>query len=103
MLEFIYIVPIDNLLMAVITSAGQPTTLFVELPYADESEITWMKDDKPSNYPVLPDGSLFITNTKLSDGGVYTVTATGANNSMSETLHLKVINPQLPSSEHCVL
>ena len=93
----IYLVPSDNLLMEVITSAGQPTTLCVELPYADESEITWKKDGKPCNYPVLPDGSLYITNTKLSDGGDYTVTATGAISSMSETLRLKVINPQLPS------
>jgi len=93
----IYLVPSDNLLMEVITSAGQPTTLFVELPYADESEITWKKDGKPCNYPVLPDGSLYITNTKLSDSGEYTVTANGAISSMSETLRLKVINPQLPS------
>jgi len=83
--------------MEVTTSVGQPTTLFVELPYADESEITWKKDNKPSNHPVLPDGSLFITNTKPGDGGEYTVTATGTNSSMSETLRLEVINPQLPS------
>ena len=87
----------DNLSMEVTTSAGQPTTLFVELPYADESDITWMKNNKPSKYPVLSDGSLFITNTNLSDGGEYTVTASGAGNSTAETLHLKVINPQLPS------
>ncbi|XP_065918202.1 receptor-type tyrosine-protein phosphatase S-like isoform X7 [Dysidea avara] len=95
-------VPSDNLLMEVVTSAGQPTTLFVELPYADESEITWKKDNKPSNYPVLPDGSLYITNTNLSDSGVYTVTASSAESSMSERLRLKVINPQLPSemSQH---
>ena len=93
----IYIVPSDNLLMEVVTSAGQPTTLFVELPYADESEITWKKDNKPSNYPVLPDGSLYITNTNLSDSGQYTVTASSAESSMSERLRLKVINPQLPS------
>ena len=93
----IYIVPSDNLLMEVVTSAGQPTTLFVELPYADESEITWKKDNKPSNYPVLPDGSLYITNTNLSDSGEYNVTASSAESSMSERLRLKVINPQLPS------
>lgn len=87
----------DNMLMEVVTSAGQPTTLFVELPYADESEITWEKNNKPSNYPVLPDGSLFIANTGLSDSGKYTVTASGPENNMSESLHLKVINPQLPS------
>ena len=80
-----------------VTSAGQPTTLFVELPYADESEITWKKDNKPSNYPILPDGSLYITNTNLSDSGVYTVTATGTDSTMSEKLRLEVINPQLPS------
>ena len=93
----ICLVPSDNLLMEVVTSAGQPTTLFVELPYADESEITWKKDNKPSNYPVLPDGSLYISNTNLSDSGVYTVTATGTDSTMSEKLHLEVINPQLPS------
>jgi len=83
--------------MEVVTSAGQPTTLFVELPYTDELKITWTKDNKRSNHPVLSDGSLFITNTKLSDGGEYTVTGSGTGSSTTETLHLKVINPQLPS------
>ena len=87
--------------MEVTTSVGQPTTLFVELPYADDSEITWQKDGKSVSHPVLPDGSLYIANTKISDQGDYTVTATATDNTTSEMLKLIVIDPKMPTSE-CV-
>ena len=93
--------PNTPLPMEVTTSVGQPTTLFVELPYADDSEITWKKDGKPVNHPVLPDGSLYIANTKPSDQGGYTVTATGTDNTTSENLQLAVIDPKMPNSKKC--
>ena len=83
-----------------ITSVGQPTTLFVELPYADDSEISWKKDGKPVTHPVLADGSLYIANTKLSDQGDYTVTATGTDNTTSENVQLKAVDPIMPTSEN---
>ena len=87
--------------MEVTTSVGQPTTLFVELPYADDSEITWKKDGKSVNHSVLPDGSLYIANTKLSDQGNYNVTAASNDNTNSENIQLTVIEPKMPTSEKC--
>ena len=89
--------------MEIMTSVGQPTTLFVELPYADDSEITWQKGGKSLSHPVLPDGSLYIVNTKLSDQGEYIVTATGNDNSNTEKLQIVVIAPQMPNSERCCI
>ena len=90
--------------MEVTTSVGQPTTLFVELPYADDSEIIWKKDGKPVTYPVLPDGSLYIASTKLTDQGSYTVTASSTDNTTSESLQLVVIDPKMPTSKnYCVV
>lgn len=88
----------DPLVKKVTTSLGQPTTLFVELPYSDQSEITWKKDGSPVDHLVLSDGSLYITDTSLSDKGEYTVTATGTDDATSETVQLTVIDPKLPTS-----
>lgn len=88
----------DTAVKEVTTSVGQPTTLFVELPYSDQSEITWKKDGEPVSYQVLSDGSLYIANTELSDKGDYTVTITGTDDGTSETIQLIVINPQMPTS-----
>ena len=85
--------------MEVTTSVGQPTTLFIELPYADDSEITWQKDGKSVSHPVLPDGSLYIANTKLTDQGDYTVTAAATDSTTSESLKLTVIDPKMPTSK----
>ena len=98
-LIIILLAPNSSLPMEVTTSVGQPTTLFVELPYADDSEIIWKKDGKPVTYPVLPDGSLYIESTKLSDQGGYTVTASSTDNTTSESLQLVVIDPKMPTSE----
>ena len=97
--DILFLAPNSPLPMEVTTSVGQPTTLFVELPYADDSEITWQKDGKSISHPVLPDGSLYIANTKLSDQGSYTVTATATDNTTSEILKLIVIDPRMPASE----
>ena len=53
---------------------------------------------------VLPDGSLYIANTKLSDQGCYTVTTSGTDNTTSDSLQLVVIDPKMPTSEnYCVV
>ena len=101
-INIIILAPNSPLPLEVITSVGQPTTLFVELPYADDSEISWKKDGKPVTHPVLADGSLYIANTKLSDQGDYTVTATGTDNTTSENVQLKAVDPIMPTSENIV-
>jgi len=79
------------------SSVGQPTTLPIALPDVHEPEITWMKDGRPVNHPVLPDGSLFIPNTDVSDQGIYTVTVASYGSFASESIQLVVHNPQLPA------
>ena len=79
------------------TSLGQPTTLFAESPYADQSEIIWKKDGEPINHLILSDGSLYINDTGLSDQGDYTVTVTGTDDATSEIIRLTVINPLMPT------
>jgi len=78
------------------TSVGQPTTLFIEIPDLPKPEITWLKDGRPVNHPVLLDGSLFIIKTDISDQGKYTVTVNSDGNIASESIQLTVHNPQLP-------
>ena len=79
------------------TSTGQLTTLFVEIPFPDESEITWQKDGLPVKHPVLPNGSLYITDTHLNNQGDYTMTAIDTNSVTSIRVQLQVINPQMPT------
>lgn len=78
------------------TSAGQPTTLSVNIACPNEADITWQKEGLPIKHLVLPDGSLYIANTDLSDQGVYTMTATDTNSVDSIRIHLNVINPKMP-------
>ena len=78
------------------TSVGRPTTLFIEIPDLHIPEVTWLKDGRPVNHPVLPDGSLFIINTEISDQGKYTVTVSSDGNVASENIQLTVHNPRLP-------
>jgi len=89
---------IDTVVKEVTTSVGRPTTLFVELPYSDQSEIIWKKDKEPVSHKILSDGSLYIANTELSDKGDYTVTITDTDDGTSETIRLTVIDPQMPTS-----
>ena len=86
----------------VTTSVRQPTTLFVELPYSDQSEIIWQKDGEPVNHQVLSDGSLYITDTKVTNQGDYTVTTTGTDDATSEVIRLTVVDPQMPTSQ-CIV
>ena len=78
------------------TSVGQPTTLFIEIPDLHIPEVTWLKDERLVNHPVLPDGSLFIINTEINDQGKYTVTVSSDGNVASENIQLTVHNPRLP-------
>ena len=87
----------DTVVKEVTTSVGQPTTLFGELPYSDQSEITWKKDGEPVNHLILSDGSLYIIDTALSDQGDYTVTTSGAEDATPEIIRLTVINPLMPT------
>ena len=77
------------------TSVNQPTTLIVELADDNEVEVTWKKDGKPVNHSVLPDGSLYIVNTSLSDNGEYSVTVTKNKRTTVENLQLNVFDPKL--------
>lgn len=88
----------DTIAKVVTTSLGQPTTLFNGLPYSDLSEITWKKDGDPINDLVLTDGSLYISDTGISDQGDYTVTVNDVNDATSETIRLIVIDPKIPNS-----
>lgn len=88
----------EPIVKEVTTSLGQPTTLFVELPYSDQSEITWKKDGEPVTHKVLSDGSLYIADTGHADQGDYIVTITGTEDATSEHVRLTVIDPQMPTS-----
>ena len=88
----------DPVVKEVTTSIGQPTTLFVELPYSDQSEIIWKKNGELVSHLLLSDGSLYIADTGLADQGDYTVAATGTEDSSPDIVRLTVINPQLPTS-----
>lgn len=79
------------------TSVGQPTTLVVKLPNNCDSEVIWKNiRGETVSHPVLPDGSLYIVNTELSDEGEYTVIINGEDSVVSEKLWLTVVEPQLP-------
>lgn len=79
------------------TSVDQPTTLVIKLPDDHEAEVIWKKDKGDSvSHPMLPDGSLYIVNTDLSDKGEYTVIISGENSVGFEKLQLTVFDPQLP-------
>ena len=79
------------------TSVNQPTTLAIKLPKDYEAEVTWKKDNgEPVDHPVLPDGSLYIISTDLSDEGEYTVIINGSDSVGFEKLELSVFDPQLP-------
>ena len=58
-----------------------------------------MKDEKPVNHPVLPDGSLYIINTDTSDQGDYIVTVSSEGNTVSAMIKLQVTNPKISTSK----
>lgn len=79
------------------TSVNQPTTLVIKLPDNCKVKITWKRNGEPVDHPVLPDGSLYIINTKLSDEGEYSVTAKRNQSTIFEKLQLTVVHPQPPT------
>ena len=88
---------------AVKTSVNQPTTLVVKLTDSDKVEVIWKKDGQPVKHPILSDGSLYISNTNLSDEGKYTVIVKKNESNVVENLQLNVFDPQLPPGERNLL
>ena len=84
---------------AVKTSVNQPTTLVVKLTDSDKVEVIWKKDGQIVKHPVLSDGSLYISNSSLSDEGKYTVIVKKHESNVVENLQVSVFNPQLPPGE----
>ena len=80
------------------TSVNQPPTLVVRMTNNINCKVrvTWKKNGRLVKHPVLPDGSLYITNTTLNDKGEYTVTVKGKEGTDVENLKLSVFNPRLP-------
>ena len=78
------------------TSINQPTTLITKLTDRYKVEVTWKRNGQPVNHPVLPDGSLYIVNTSLSDNGEYSVKITRNKRTTVENLQLIVVEPILP-------
>ena len=78
------------------TSINQPTTLITKLTDKYKVEVTWKRNGRPVNHPVLPDGSLYIVNTSLSDNGEYSVKITRNKRTTVENLQLIVVEPTLP-------
>ena len=78
------------------TSINQPTTLITKLTDKYKVEVTWKRNGQPVNHPVLPDGSLYIVNTSLSDNGEYSVKITKNKRTTVENLQLIIVEPTLP-------
>ena len=78
------------------TSLNQPTTLVVKPTENDTIQISWTKNGQPVKHPVLPDGSLYISNTSSSDKGEYTVIVKDNESTVVENLQITVFDPQLP-------
>ena len=78
------------------TSVNQPTTLVVRVVDNCKVRVTWKKDGRLVKHSVLPDGSLYISNTTLNDKGEYTVTVKKNEGTVVENLKLSVFNPRLP-------
>ena len=77
------------------TSAGQPTTLLLEVPDVIEENVTWFKDGERSTYPLVKDGSLYISHTKLSDQGEYTAMI-GNNDASSKAYTVMMVDIAMP-------
>ena len=93
LLYTVLLIPVES--TVVNTSINQPTTLIVKLTDNYKAEVTWKKDGQPVNHPVLPDGSLYIVNTSLSDNGEYSVSVTKNKRTTVENLQLIVFDPKL--------
>ena len=79
------------------TSVAQPTTLVLRLPADYSADVVWKKGrGEPVDHLVLPDGSLYISNTDWSDEGEYTVIVNGSDSIGLEALQLTVVDPELP-------
>ena len=87
----------------VTTSVNQPTTLLLEIPNVMKENVIWLKDGDPATHTMLNDGSLYISNTALSDQGEYTAMVTEDDHTSSKVYTLFVIEPKMPLGLPCVL
>ena len=71
----------------------------IALPDIHRPTITWKKDGQQVDHPVLSDGSLYIVDTTVSDQGRYIVTVSSEGSTESASIHLTVINPQIPTGK----
>ena len=85
------------------TSVGQPTTLPLEIPDMLEENVTWFKDGQQTTHRVLKDGSLYISHTKSSDQGEYTVMVIKDYDTNSKAYTVLVVEPEMPLGLLCVL
>jgi len=90
----VLIIPVES--TSVKTSVNQPTTLITKQTDKYKVEVTWKRNGQPVNHQVLPDGSLYIANTSLSDDGEYSVNITKNKRTTVENLQLIVIELTLP-------
>lgn len=83
----------------VVTSANQPTTLYIKTEGLPPPEVEWFKDDDtdPLSNPVLSDDSLYIVYTTTNDTGCYTVKATNSVGSAVKTINVSVLEPTPPT------
>ena len=78
------------------TSAGQPTTLLLEVPDVIEENVTWFKDGERSTHSLLKDGSFYISHTKLSDQGEYTAIVGNDDGTSSKAYTVMVVDIEMP-------
>lgn len=83
----------------VITSANQPTTLYIRTGGFPPPEVEWLKDNDIDtvNNPILLDGSLYIVYTTLDDAGCYTVRATNSVDTVMKNITVTVLEPSPPT------
>ena len=87
---------INTQAVEIVTSAGQPTTLCIEPGGHPPPEVQWFKDGNPVTHHVLSDGSLYMSNTRILDGGNYTVKVTNSAGHSEEAIKVEVVQPIPP-------
>ncbi|XP_065904635.1 receptor-type tyrosine-protein phosphatase S-like isoform X2 [Dysidea avara] len=90
---------INTQAVEIVTSAGQPTTLCIEPGGHPPPEVQWFKDGNPVTHHVLSDGSLYMSNTRILDGGNYTVKVTNSAGHSEEAIKVEVVQPIPPEDD----
>ena len=63
-------------------------------------EVQWFKDDNPVVHRVLPDGSLHMEKTEVTDGGKYTAKVTNSAGKSEESMHVTVLELSPPEGNN---